>query len=175
MGKQWFSKAMACVLAIVLIGLGAGAFVLPLSYALRDAFVTFLAENKLLLVSTGTFCIACGSGLLAWLILSFNTHSYVIQGGSRSIRVDSSVVNSSVQTYLQGQFPDQVVQSTVKASRRGVRIAVQLPVAHEECLASLTERVEKDLKNLVARVLGEQSAMRLDIHFKSQTPYAQSP
>lgn len=173
MSRRRLLQLNSGALAALLLMLGSAGLVLPLSHAFREVFFTLLVTHKLFVVTLGTLCLALGGGLMARLLLSLNHSTYVIRKGTRSIRVDSAVVDRSVQTCLQQLLPNRLFDSKVKLSRSGLRISVELSVDSSQDIKGLTEHIEKGLRDLMVRVLGEQSALRLDVHFRGPVPKTQ--
>ncbi len=154
------------LIAIFFILLGLLCVMVPWFPAIRTHIILFLLENALAISVFGLVSVIVGGAILANIILSAKHRHYRIRGGANAVVVDEAVIQKYLDNYWQQLFPDFDVPSKVMLKNNCIHVFAHFPGLSLSEQKSLLERIDRDLTQAFAKMLGYQREFYLSASFR---------
>jgi hypothetical protein len=136
--------------------------------AIRSHVIFFFMNNSVALSLFGIVSLTTGSAIATNVILNAKHRYYRIRSGANAIAVDEVLIQQYLDSYWAGLFPDCDVPNRLILKNNRIHMDVNLPHLPLPEQKLLLERVENDLSEGFAKVLGYNKEFYLTASFRDQ-------
>ncbi|MFQ5730149.1 MAG: hypothetical protein ACE5GN_07295 [Waddliaceae bacterium] len=166
--SKLISSFFIILVAIFFILLGIIFIMVPWLPAIRSHIISLLINNSVALSLFGIVSFTIGSAIAMNVILSARHRYYRIRSGANAVAVDETLIQQYLDSYWAKLFPNYDVPSRLILKNNRIHMVVNLPYLPLSEQKPLLERVESDLSEGFANVLGYNKEFYLTASFREQ-------
>lgn len=163
---RFFYLTISFILGAFFFIVGLFSIGLPWSPHLQQGTIKFLTENTVILSLFGLGFILIGLSIFIYAFLNKRRYAF-IKIGPYSVALDESLIQKSLEAYLQEHFPEHSIPFNLFVRKNSIQIVANFPSMPKSEQHGLLEKINHDFGALFGQTLGYPHEVQLIASFES--------
>lgn len=165
----FFYSLITFIIGLFFVMVGLLGFSIQASTSIRTEVVSFIFEDTVFISLFGILSLLMGIAIIFSFITSFKKRSFKIKSkNNNTFALDESLFQDYIKNYWRQLFPKHDIPSQVTLKKNKVLISADLPYVPDSQQKALLGRIDRDLKDLLTRVIGYPREYVVSISFQSE-------
>jgi hypothetical protein len=166
-----FTAAVHLIFAAFIVLLGLFMAMLPWAPHFKTLAIEFLQGQSLAaMLWLGIIVMVIGLALILGLFVMYRRSYYHLKMGESRVEVSDELIHGYVEMYWKSLFPHHQIPSLLTLRKdNALEITADLPYIEHPKREELLLRVEKELKEVLARAVGYEKPFYMRVSFESNS------
>ena len=163
-----FQSFISLTIALFFLMLGIVSVMLPWSPTVRMDLIRLLLDHSIAIFLFGFGFIIIGLAVIINIAFSARRNYYRLKSGPKSIWVDETVIQNTIDSYWTKIFPKSRIPNHLTLKKNKIHLVADLPFIPLAEQKELLEKIKIDLSDLLATFLGYRDTFYLSASFQPE-------